>query len=475
MTVAVEENGLERVPSNVPGLDEILSGGFFAGAVYIVRGAPGAGKTILANQICFNHVQTGGRAVYVTLLAESHARMLQHMQTLSFYDPDPVPRRLYYVSAFNALETDGLKGLMDLLRREIRGQKATLLVLDGLLAVEESSGSDREYRKFIHELQAHAAVENCVALLLTNGSRRDYHPEHTMVDGLITLDDIHIGKRAQRELEVRKFRGSASLRGRHPFRIADDGIVVYPRAEARFGRSAGSEPAEERRTTSGNADLDDMLHGGLLVGTTTVVLGLSGTGKTTLGLHFLAGSSAAEPGLHFGFYETPARLTANAASLGLDFAAPIAAGHLHLLWRAPTEQILDDLAGQIVQAVREHGIKRLFVDGLNSLIAATDLPERAGTVFAALSHTLRVEGVTTVYACESFGPASLNATMPVPGISAIAENLLELRYRERDNTKQRLISLLKVRSSAFDGDVHAFEISGRGLTITGKPSGSGPG
>ena len=211
-----QELGLERIATGVPGLDEVLKGGFFEGAVYIVRGTPGAGKTILANQICFQHARQGRRALFVTLLAENHARMLQHLEHMSFYDGRLIPKYVYYISAFRVLEENGLKGMMDLLRREMRAHEASILVLDGLIAVEETSTSDREFRKFIHELQAHAAAAGCCTLLLTNGRRGEYHPEHTMVDGLVTLEDVPYGKRRQRELEVRKFRGSKSLRGRHP-------------------------------------------------------------------------------------------------------------------------------------------------------------------------------------------------------------------------------------------------------------------
>ncbi len=148
---------LERVPTGIPGLDTVLREGLLKAGIYIVRGDPGAGKTIFRNQFCFHHVAAGHRAVYVTLLAETHDRMMQHMQTTSFFEPARIPDGLYYVNGFRVLEEDGVKGFFDLLRREIRTHNATLLVLDGLLSTEESSESDRDFKKFIHELQAHRA------------------------------------------------------------------------------------------------------------------------------------------------------------------------------------------------------------------------------------------------------------------------------------------------------------------------------
>src|SRR5438105_15011535 len=112
--MATDESGpplLKRIPSGVPGLDAVLRGGFLRGGVFIVQGSPGAGKTILGNQICFHHVAAGGRALYATVLAENHARMLLHIGQLGFFEEKAIPDRLYYISAFLALEEEGLDGV----------------------------------------------------------------------------------------------------------------------------------------------------------------------------------------------------------------------------------------------------------------------------------------------------------------------------------------------------------------------------
>ena len=108
---------LDRVSSGIAGLDTSLGGGFLRGGLYILQGTPGTGKTTLANQVCFHHAAQGGQALYVTLLAEYHARMLQHLSGMTFFDPSTIPDRLSYVSGFSVLRQDGLLGLLDLLRR----------------------------------------------------------------------------------------------------------------------------------------------------------------------------------------------------------------------------------------------------------------------------------------------------------------------------------------------------------------------
>ena len=159
---------LEMLPTGIAGLDVILKGGFLAGGIYIIQGHPGAGKTILGNQLCFNHVAAGGKALYVTLLAETHSRMLTHIRHLTFFDEAAIPQGIYYISAFRILEEDGLRGLLDLLRREVHTHKASVLVLDGLVAAQEAAESPREFRKFVHELQTQAGLADCTMFFLTS-------------------------------------------------------------------------------------------------------------------------------------------------------------------------------------------------------------------------------------------------------------------------------------------------------------------
>jgi circadian clock protein KaiC len=456
---------LERVATGIPGFDAILRGGLFAGGVYIVRGTPGAGKTIFANQVCFNHVRAGGRALYVTLLAEAHSRMFQHISGLRFFDPAAIPTSLYYVSAFRVLEEDGIKGLMDLLRREIQGHKATLMVVDGVLAMEEVTPSEQELRKFVHELQAYATLEGCVVMLLTNGSRRQYHPEHTMVDGLITLSDQPVDARSVREIEIGKFRGSGFLRGKHAFRITDDGIVVYPRLEALLARPSAEDSCREERVTTGVPQLDAMLGGGLPCGTTTLLVGPSGGGKTTLGLHFIAAAAAVEPALIFTFYETPKRLVTKARRVGLDLERKLRDGQLEIQWQPPTQQLLDELGNRLVESVRRGHIRRLFIDGIDGFQQAATDQRRVLHFFAALSNEMRTLGVHSYYAAETRSLIGPQIDMPAPGISAIAENLILLRFVELRSQLHRLLSIVKVRDSDFDSSLRAFRITDGGIEL----------
>ncbi len=157
---------LERVPTGIPGLDTILRGGLPRGGIYLVEGHAGTGKTILASQLAFARLAAGARAVYVTLLTESHSRLLAQLRTLAFFDPAAVGDALYFLSAAGTLEDAGLDGVLDLVRRAVRERRATLLVVDGAAVLGEAAAATRDLRRFLLGLQALLETIGGTALLL---------------------------------------------------------------------------------------------------------------------------------------------------------------------------------------------------------------------------------------------------------------------------------------------------------------------
>ncbi len=355
---------LPRISSGIAGLDDVLCGGFVRNGIYIVQGLPGAGKTIFGNQICYTQAATGAAALYVTLLSETYDRMMLNIRRMRFFRPECIAHQLNYISAFRVLEEDGLHGLLNLLRREIVARRPSVLVIDGLLATEHIATSQLELKKFVHELQMQAATGDCTMFLLTSGQSATVSPEHTMVDGMIEFGDQQFGWRAEREILVRKFRGSGYLRGWHAARIDNDGISVFPRIESMFSRPIPNKPASFRRVSTGVAGLDEMLGGGLPEASTTLVLGPTGSGKTAFGLHFLAGSSDDAPGLMVGFYEAPGHLVARAELLALGLAAATRGGAVEMQWSPEAEGHMDEVALRLLDNVRRRGVRRVVIDGL---------------------------------------------------------------------------------------------------------------
>lgn len=465
----------DRVPSGIGGLDTILAGGFIPGGITVIQGKPGAGKTILGNQICFNHAHAGGKALYVTLLAESHARMLMHLNGLAFFDQSVIPDCLYYVSAFPVLEADGLRGLLALLRREVRAHDATMLVLDGLVAAELHAGSDLEFKKFIHELQIQATVADCSMFLLTSGdAASEETAEHTMVDCVLDMRSRLYGWRSERDLEVVKRRGANHLRGRHAFAITDAGITVHPRFETVQSLALDVIQPSGPAIPSGLPQLDRMFGGGIPHRSMTMIEGPPGAGKTTLGLHFLGPCSAAEPGLLFTTSDSPETLLAKARALGLPAADGIKAGHIEVIYQPGTEGLLDAALHRLMHAVRRKGAARLCIDSLADLLELAPDPARLPAVITALLRGLRALGTTSLFTVEtdnSFGQSAAPAVSGLPHakLSGITDNIVVMRLAEQRSSLVRMISVLKARNALVDHRLRLFEIGAHGMAIAPAP------
>jgi circadian clock protein KaiC len=449
-------SAMERIPTGIDGLDVVLNGGLLRGAAYIIQGPPGAGKTILSNQICFKHTDRGETALYMSLLAESHDRMMRYMQQMGFYSHDKVPRLLTYLSAYSTLEKEGLRGVIRLLSQEVRRSKASLVILDGLFVIHDVAGSEHEFRTFVHELQGQASLLGITLLVLTNQQREPSSPEFTMVDGWMELRDLSHSLRSVRSLTVHKQRGGSFLRGEHLFRLEATPVPSDDHEEATGRASAGLEA------------LDTMLHGGYPAASATLLLGPTGSGKTSLGLHFLSKCTVDEPGVLYGFYERPKRLMLKARSIGIDLASLVEAGALTVRWRSPAENLVDELGHELIELVDTTKARRIFVDGLSAFRDSLIHKQRLTLFVNALNQHLRSRGAAVIWTLESkelFLPEHLPAEQD---ISAISDNVVLVHYALRDGILRRNLSILKVRDSDFDPISEEFFIGSVGIQF-GEP------
>jgi circadian clock protein KaiC len=464
-----ETRSLGLVDTGVPGLDTILNGGLFQGGVYIVEGAPGSGKTILGNQICFHRAARGDSTIYITLLAESHTRMIAHLRGMAFFRPELITSSIYYVSAFKVLEEGGLDGLVKSIQGAVYARNAAFVVLDGLVSAEEFAPSARAFKKFIHELQTISGMTGCTVLLLSSTERAaGFRPEHTMVDGVIELGETVVGVQALRHIVVRKMRGTRQLRGRHALEISALGITVRPRIETLLHTPDEDDPAPRptEQADFGVIGLDAMLRGGLPGGSNTIVLGPSGSGKTMLGLQFLAsGARNDRVGLYLGFFERPSGLLAKSSRLGLGLDSACDRGVLHLQWEAPIEGVLDAVVERVLRMVVDHRVKRLCFDGLHGFRHHAEYPERTRAVFSALADELTRRGVTTLFTLETTDLVGSAIELPIDGVSAMADNIILLRHVELRSQLYRLISILKVRDRSYEGSIREFRITDRGVVV----------
>lgn len=463
---------LPRIESGIAGLDTLLNGGLVAGSSYIIQGRPGSGKTIFANQIAFHHAAHGGRVLFATLLSETHERLFQFLSTLSFFDRERIGREMQFVSAFDTLQSEGLDEVVKLLRREISRQKASVLIVDGVLNARSRADTAIDTKKFIAELQGHAAFAGCTVLFLTSARLDDGSPEHTMVDGVIELGDDLTGARSVRRLNLRKTRGSGAISGLHEFEITENGIVIYPRLEAVLSRPSVPDDLDLGRTSTGVDDVDRLIGGGLQKGSSTLLIGPSGSGKTSLGISFVSQATVDEPGLIFGFYESEERLKRKASALGFGLAQKIEDGAVHVLWQPTTERLLDALGHRLLNAVRQKNIKRVLIDSLGGIARAAVRSNRVTEFFTALIGELRAMGVTVIATWEIRDMFDSNAQAPALELSSIFDNLILLRFIEDQTQLRRILTVIKVRDSEYDPSFHEMVLNQDGIRLNapGEPS-----
>jgi len=458
----------DRISTGVPGLDLLLGGGLVAGGVYLVMGRPGTGKTTLGNQACFTHAANGQRAVYVTLLAETHARMLRNLTSMAFFKPEAIGTAISYVGAYLVLRERKLGGLLALLRRVLSDEKPTLLVLDGLTTAAALGEPDWALKEFVAELQVLSDMSRCTTIVLANmNAVNAAGAEHSMVDGMMELTLDRNAQRAVREIEVLKFRGGDHMLGRHDMEISHDGIVVRPRTETLLARrTVMGQGTHYRRVSTGIPNLDEMLQGGLLASSATLLLGFSGSGKTLLTQHFLeAGAKKQEPGIYFGFYETPERLIESAEHVGVAMREHVESGLIGMQWQPALRYGLDQLAERLLNDVQKRQVRRVVIDGIDGFRQGAAYPERTMRFVTALTNELRALDCTVMVTEETqklFGP---EVEIRIPGLSALVDNIILLEYMDVGSELKRLISVVKQRGSGHDGNVRELCITDRGIEL----------
>ncbi|WP_434386122.1 RAD55 family ATPase [Melittangium boletus] len=454
-----------RLSSGTPYLDEILHGGWLRGGTYILSGPPGTGKTTLASQMCFAVADRGDNALYVTLLAETHSRMMLHLSSLTFFRPEHVGSRVVYLSGTATLKEKGLPGLLELLTRTVREKKTRMLVIDGSSLLRERAETPLALREFLQGLSVLGGLVDCTTLLLSTDEHKSMDIESAMVDGILALSADLLGLKAIRGVEVLKFRGSNNIPGRHTFLIDDKGVSIYPRWEAVYRRTPEVIPDSDRRVPFGVPSVDAMCHGGLVAYSSTLLLGSPGSGKTLLGLHFLAeGCARGEKGLYFGFAESGETLMRKMTKVGRDITPEVERGLVRLEVRAPVETLPDAMAQELIGMIDTHHYTRVFIDGLEPFAKEAIDPERTTRFISALINAMRDRHVTMILTEQTntlFGP---DLHSPIRGAEAILDNLIFLRFVELNGRLRRLLSVLKMRDSENDPFLREFVISSEGLS-----------
>jgi circadian clock protein KaiC len=462
---------MNRIATNVPGLDLVLNGGLEPGSVVVLAGAPGTGKTVLAQQMCFASGTAEHRCVYYSTMSEPHTKLVRHLEPFTFFDPRALGERVEHIHLGDFLRPvrpGGLEPLMSEIVRKTLDEEPAIVVIDSAKMLRDFA-SERELRTALFDLTGRFSQTRTVLLLLGEYTSDQLlsNIEFSLADGIIQLEYEPREPVDRRWVRVMKMRGGSHRPGKHTFQIGAGGIEVFPRIETLI--PARVMPVSGR-VRSGIPGLDELMNGGTKSGDATLVMGPSGVGKTIFGLRWAA--QELEQGnrcLYVTFQDTADQLTSMSGVFGWDLESARAAGQLVISHVAMGELDLDVLANAVRAELAEHPVSRVIVDSMAELVLAAREWERFPAYMRSLLGLIRAAGSSSLLTSET--TASGHSAQSMDGLMFLFDNVIDLRYIEQESQMGRSINVVKMRNSRHEMTLNSFTITDRGLHVGDKLEG----
>ena len=425
-------------------------------------GLPGSGKTILAQQYLFANATEAAPGLYLTTVSEPLEKVLRYGQTLEFFDPRAVGSRIFYEALGPSLAGQSpLDSVLDRIIELLRERKPGIIVIDSFKALHPYARDAEDFRRFLHDLSGRLSAYPATSLWIGEYTWEDIGsaPEFAVVDAVVALTVERKAEREARVIQVLKLRGSDFRSGKHAYRISSRGLEVFPRLADPVEGSDYDQEVE--RISSGVPLLDEALGSGLWPGASTLVAGPSGSGKTLIGLHFIfEGAKAGEPGLIAAFQENPTQLERIVQGFGWSLSNE----GVHHMYRSTVDMYIDEWVYELLEEIERHQIRRVLIDSLGDLRAASlDEVRFREYIYSLLQRTAR-SGVSlfmTQEVAELFGVTKLSEY----GISHLSDNVVLLQFLRGESRIKRALTVLKTRASAHDSRILEFEISEKGIAL----------
>ncbi len=465
--------GPSRIDTGVQGLNDILSGGLPAGQMYLLEGTPGTGKTTLAMQFVRTAVLAGEKALYITLSeskreleasAQSHGWRIDELSIAEFVPEEASLHPEQQYTVFHPSEVE-LASTIHKLTELVEAEKPARIVIDSLSELRLLAADTMRYRRQLLALKQFFAGRDTTVLLLDDRSAEGSDMQlQSIAHGVIRLDKVPRSYGiTRRQIEIVKLRGSAFREGFHDYTIHTGGLQIYPRLVA----SEHNSEFPNERVPSGIPALDEMFLGGIMRGSSTLIVGPTGSGKSTLGMQYACSASQrGDRAIVYSFDEVLKTAKDRAEAFGLPVHELLRLGTLAMSQVDPAELSPGEFVAQIRADVEQRDARVVVIDSLNGLLNAMPGERDLILQMHELIAFLNQKGVITFLILTQHGlVGSMQTDLDV---SYLADTVLMLRYFEAEGQIRQTIAVLKQRVGRHERTLREFSLLGSGIQV-GEP------
>jgi circadian clock protein KaiC len=461
---------IKRLVTGIPGLDALFGGGIPEFSFNLIAGTPGSGKTTLAHQIMFALTNAGSRALFFTVLGEPSLKMLRYQQQFSFFDFKKLNESIRFVNLADDILDGDYDRVLARILAEVKAYAPSFIFVDSFRSIVHAADyqakGPTDLQHFVQRLSMQMTSWQATSFLIGEymDAEAQTSPVYTIADGIVWLAQNRQRNSVVRKIQVVKMRGQANSQGSHTFRIDSNGVHVFPRAMIdpnEVKRPVPRIPATSKRLSTGVAELDAMLGGGIPAGYSTLLVGPSGSGKTVLATEFLAeGVRIGEAGVIAAFEKSPNQLL----SQKLDDL--VQSGHVGLIDTHSLDLSIDETLHELVSSIRRLNAKRVVIDSLSGfeLALAPAFQEDFRESLYRLVAVLTGMGVTVLMTTELEDRYSDLRFSPY-GSAFLADAIILQRYIELQSEFKRVISVVKVRGSKHSRAIRLFDIDDDAVVI----------
>jgi circadian clock protein KaiC len=472
----------ELIQTGIYGLDSIFLGGILKGNVVLVEGTPGTGKTLMGMEFIYRGITEYQEPGIIVVFEMTPSKLVRDAAGFGWnLEELQQQNRLKIIFTSPQVLDQELRSPDSLLLEIAAEIGAQRLFIDGLSLLRTvpngANGAHgnglASYRELLQQLIEGLQRESLTAMLAHEVSAYETQAvtlevAEFLADTVIVLQRERHARGSRRTLEITKSRGQDFEAGQHTLRITGGtGLEVFRRVQARPRYDIAQPTSTARRSVIGVEPLDTLIGGGIFDGSTTMVVGISGAGKTILSVQLLLEGvqKQGKRGLLVSLDEHPAQIVRNAETLGLNLREYIDAGTIQVLYEFPQELDIDAHFDRVVRTIEASRIERLVVDGMTSYSSALGSERLYRDFFHALVSYSKYQLMTTFFNYENPELFGLTHFMPDFGVSSIVDNIIVLNFVELGNTLHRAITVAKARGSAHQSVTREFTIGPGGITL----------